>query len=60
MGFQGFFAGYDLAGALPAGESHEIIIIAKQGMFFVPADRALGDSLRRAVEELDYKVITIE
>ena len=28
MGFQGFFAGYDLAGALLAGESHEIIVIA--------------------------------
>ena len=56
MGFEGFFAGDDLTGALLAGESHEIIVIAEQGMFLVPADRALGNTFRRAYISVDYKI----
>ena len=41
MGFQSFLAGYDLAGALLAGEGHEIVVITKKGVFFVPAYGAL-------------------
>ena len=58
-GFQGFLAGDDLAGAIPAGESHEIIVIAEKGMFLVPAYRALGNTFRRAHVSADNELFAL-